>query len=115
MAEKLIIGADCPDFNLNDQNGSTHKLSDYAGKFLLIYFYPKALTPGCTTQSCAVNDAMDDFSKLNCSTLGISPDGQEQQKKFEQKHGLNFPLLCDEDHKTAEAFGVWGRKIDVRK
>jgi len=110
MAEQLKPGDSCPDFELKDQNGKVHQLSDYSGSPLLIYFYPKALTPGCTTQSCAVRDAQEDFKGLNCASLGVSPDDEKLQKKFEEKHGLNFPLLCDEEHRMAEAFGVWGEK-----
>ncbi len=110
MGNTLKSGDACPEFSLSDQNGKEHKLSDYAGKFLLVYFYPKALTPGCTAQSCAVSEARDDFEKLNCSTVGISPDNRAKQKKFEEKYDLQFPLLCDEDHSVAEAFGVWGEK-----
>jgi len=108
--EKLKSGDRCPDFSLKDQNGTLRSLDQYKGSPLLIYFYPKALTPGCTTQSCAVRDAQDDLSALNCASLGVSPDDEALQKKFEDKHNLNFPLLCDEEHSMAEAFGVWGEK-----
>ncbi len=110
METKLKPGNACPDFKLADQDGSLRSLSEFKGRYLLVYFYPKALTPGCTAQSCAVNEARDDFSSLNCSVVGISPDDPGKQKKFEEKHGLGFPLLCDQDHSTAEAFGVWGEK-----
>ena len=110
MDKKLSKGDSCPDFNLKDQDGKTHRLEDYKGKYLLVYFYPKAMTPGCTTQSCAVSEAVDDLSGLNCAAIGISPDEPEKQKKFELKYNLRFPLLCDTDHTVAEAFGVWGEK-----
>ena len=110
MEAILNTGDNCPDFKLQDQNGKEHRAADYKGRYVLIYFYPKALTPGCTTQSCAVSEAREDFSALNCDVLGISPDSVTQQKKFDEKHNLNFPLLADEDHAVAEAFGVWGEK-----
>lgn len=110
MEIKLAKGDSAPEFSLMDQDGNKHEKKDYAGKYLLVYFYPKALTPGCTTQSCAVGEAKEDFSALNCSVLGISPDNPEKQKKFDEKYELGFPLLSDEDHSTAEAFGVWGEK-----
>lgn len=110
MSIKLKPRDKCPDFSLVDQDGKTHSLADYAGSPLLIYFYPKALTPGCTTQSCAVRDAEENLKGLNCSALGVSPDGPDLQQKFRDKYNLNFPLLCDQDHSMAEAFGVWGEK-----
>jgi len=75
-----------------------------------MYFYPKASTPGCTTQSCAVRDALPDLTAAGVDAVGISPDGPKAQAKFDEKHGLGFPLLCDEDHAVAEAYGVWGEK-----
>lgn len=107
---ELKAGDRCPDFSVKDQNGTIRSLEQYKGTPLLIYFYPKALTPGCTTQSCAVRDAQENLSALKCASLGVSPDNEELQKKFEDKHGLNFPLLCDEEHQMAESFGVWGEK-----
>ena len=91
------------------------KLSDFRGRKVLLYFYPKADTPGCTTQSCAVRDARQDFSKLSVAALGISPDTPEDQKKFDLKFSLGFPLLADTDHATAEAYGVWGEKNNYGK
>ncbi len=110
MEHKLSEGARAPDFSLRDQDGRTVKLSDFRGRKVLLYFYPKADTPGCTTQSCAVRDARQDFQKLSVATLGISPDAPEDQKKFDVKYSLGFPLLADTDHATAEAYGVWGEK-----
>ena len=108
--KKLTEGDICPDFKLADQDGKTHELDDYRGGYLLVFFYPKALTPGCTKQSCAVSEAREDFSGLDCKAVGISPDNQAKQKKFEEKYDLKLPLLCDEDHLVADAFGVWGEK-----
>lgn len=110
MDQILKKGDNCPDFCLSDQNGVNRSLSDYKGKSLLIYFYPKALTPGCTTQSCAVSEAKEDFTNLGYERLGVSPDEEKKQKKFEEKYNLNFPLLCDTEKEMAKAFGVWGEK-----
>ena len=99
-----------PGFALNDQNGNEVKLSDFSGGKLLVYFYPKADTPGCTTQACSIRDAAPDFSSLGIAAVGISPDKPDKQKKFDDKFGLGFPLLSDPDHAVAEAFGVWGTK-----
>ena len=107
---KLQLGKAVPTFALTDQDGDTARLEDFAGSKLLIYFYPKALTPGCTTQSRAVSAAKDEFAGLNCKVVGISPDEPGKQKKFDDKHQLGFPLLSDPDHAVAEAFGVWGEK-----
>ena len=107
---KLAVGDTAPAFALADQAGTTHKLADHKGRKVLIYFYPKADTPGCTTQSCSVRDARKDLGKQGVDVLGISPDKPAAQQKFDSKYGLGFPLLADEDHAVAEAFGVWGEK-----
>ncbi len=115
MEHKLTEGAKAPDFSLQDQDSKTTKLSDFRGRKVLLYFYPKADTPGCTTQSCAVRDARQDFSKLSVASLGISPDTPQDQKKFDVKFSLGFPLLADTDHATADAYGVWGEKTSYGK
>jgi thioredoxin-dependent peroxiredoxin len=115
MEHKLTEGAPAPDFSLRDQDGKTVKLSDMQGQKVLLYFYPRADTPGCTTQSCAVRDARQEFRKLSVATLGISPDAPEDQKKFDVKYSLGFPLLADTNHATAEAYGVWGEKTSYGK
>jgi peroxiredoxin Q/BCP len=109
MAE-LKAGDKAPDFALPDQNGKVHRLADYRGRKLVIYFYPKADTPGCTTQSCAVRDARAGWDAQAVAALGVSPDSPERQLKFDGKFSLGFPLLADEDHAVAEAYGVWGEK-----
>jgi peroxiredoxin Q/BCP len=115
MEGKLSPGQAAPGFSLSDQDGKTVKLSDFKGRKVLLYFYPAADTPGCTTQSCAVRDARQDMKKLNVDVLGLSPDTPEDQKKFDVKYSLGFPLLADTGHKVADAFGVWGEKTSYGK
>jgi peroxiredoxin Q/BCP len=107
---KLEVGDKAPAFALRDQHGKTVRLSSYKGRKLAVYFYPKADTPGCTQQSCNLRDAMPDLTKLGVDVVGISPDPPQKQAKFDDKYSLGFPLLADEDHKTAEGWGVWGEK-----
>lgn len=108
----LSPGDPAPPFSLLDQAGDTVSLSDFAGRRLLVYFYPEADTPGCITQSCAVRDARQDLSTLGVDVVGISPDEPDAQSRFDQKFGLGFPLLSDPDHAIALAFGVWGEKMN---
>lgn len=107
---QLRPGDKAPAFSLKDQNGTTVKLSDFKGRKLLVYFYPRADTPGCTKQSCSVRDAKKDFAKRGVAAVGISPDTPEAQRKFDVKFSLGFPLLADTEHTVAEAFGAWGEK-----
>jgi peroxiredoxin Q/BCP len=107
---KLEKNNPVPDFKLKNQDGNDIALSDFKGKKLFIYFYPKANTPGCTTQSCNVQESLPDFSGLDVNVIGISPDSPEKQKKFADKFDLKFPLLCDEERAVSESFGVWGEK-----
>lgn len=105
MPEPLKVGELAPAFDLTDQTGKKVKLSAYKGRKVLVYFYPKADTPGCTAQSCALRDILGDIG--DTGVVGISPDKPAKQAKFDEKYGLGFPLLADEDHQVAEAYGVW--------
>ena len=111
----LKPGDKAPDFRLVDQEGRTVSLSDFKGRKLLLYFYPKADTPGCIKQSCSVRDSLPDLSQTGVAAVGISPDKPAAQKKFDKKYELGFPLLADTDHKTAEAYGTWGEKTAYGK
>lgn len=104
------IGQKAPAFTLLDQNSKKVSLKDFQGKKVVLYFYPKAMTPGCTTQACGIRDSKKDFQKLNTVVLGISPDDPSRLVKFIEKEKLNFDLLSDEDHAIAEKYGVWGLK-----
>jgi peroxiredoxin Q/BCP len=106
----LTRGDPAPAFALPDQEGRTVRLEDFRGRKLLVYFYPKALTTGCTAQSCDVRDSREDLSGLGVDAVGISPDAPDRQAKFDTKHSLGFPLLSDPDHAVAESFGVWAEK-----
>ena len=107
---QLSVGDKAPTFMLTDQHGDKVKLSSFKGQHVVVYFYPKADTPGCTQQSCNLRDATPDLRKLDAVVLGISPDAPAKQAKFDAKYDLGFPLLADEDHAVAEAWGVWGEK-----
>ncbi|OOF48661.1 thioredoxin-dependent thiol peroxidase [Rodentibacter genomosp. 1] len=106
----LKVGDVAPLFTLKDQADNLISLEDFKGKKVLVYFYPKALTPGCTTQACGLRDAKDELEKLGVVILGISPDSPKKLAQFADKKGLNFLLLADQDHQVAEQFGVWGEK-----
>ena len=103
-------GDEAPDFELPDQDGRAVKLLDFRGQPVVVYFYPKADTPGCTTQACGVRDHHADYQKVGSVVLGISPDPVAKVKKFHEKYDLDFPLLADEDHAVAESYGVWAEK-----
>lgn len=109
MAE-LTAGSAAPSFELKDQTGKMVRLADFKGKKLLLYFYPKADTPGCTKQACSVRDSRDELTRRGVSYVGVSPDAPDTQRKFDDKYNLRFPLLSDPDHTTAMAYGVWGEK-----
>lgn len=104
----LEAGAKAPTFTLLDQSGDKVKLADFKGRRVLVYFYPKADTPGCTTQACGLRDIRPQVG--DTAIIGISPDPPQRQAKFDTKYGLGFPLLADEDHAVAEKYGVWAEK-----
>lgn len=106
----LQAGATAPSFSLPNEQGDMINLADLAGKKVLLYFYPKAMTPGCTVQAQCLRDTQSEFTDRNVVVLGISPDAVKRLPKFIEKENLNFSLLSDEDHAIAEAFGVWGEK-----
>ena len=111
MTERLDTGDRAPDFSLSDDSGNQVKLSDYRGERVIVYFYPAAMTPGCTTEACDFRDNLRDFDEANVRVVGISPDAPEKLAKFRDKEKLNFPLLSDPDHATMEAYGAWGEKM----
>jgi peroxiredoxin Q/BCP len=108
--DMLEVGATAPDFTLGADDGRKLKLSSFRGKKVVLYFYPRADTPGCTKQACAVRDVYPKIEKKDVTVIGISPDKPEKLVKFREKYNLPFILLSDPDHKVAEAYGVWGEK-----
>src|SRR3954451_12434454 len=103
-------GAEAPEFTLPDEDGEERSLSDYRGRIVVLYFYPKADTPGCTTQACGIRDHSADYDEAGAVVLGVSPDPVEAVKQFHGGQGLNFTLLADEDHAVCDLYGVWGEK-----
>lgn len=99
-----------PDFSLHDSDGTVRTLADFAGKWLVLYFYPKDETPGCTIEACSLRDARDDIAVLGAEVVGISRDDASSHEKFKAKHTLNFTLLSDPDKAAIEAYGAWGKK-----
>src|SRR6185436_3492414 len=106
----IQAGEKAPEFELPDQDGETVRLSDFRGRPVVLYFYPKADTPGCTTQACGVRDHLPDYEQAGVRVLGVSPDPVKLVKKFHDKQSLNFTLLADEDHAVCDSYGVWGEK-----
>ena len=106
----IAAGHYAPDFTLPDQDGNPVNLSELRGQTVVLYFYPKADTPGCTTQACGVRDHLPDYNAASAIVLGVSPDPVKAVKRFHDKQGLNFQLLADEDHAVCEAYGVWAEK-----
>jgi thioredoxin-dependent peroxiredoxin len=106
----IEVGDPAPDFELPDQDGRVVRLADFRGQPAVVYFYPKADTPGCTTQACGVRDRHADYAKAGAVVIGISPDPVAKVKKFHEKQALNFSLLADEDHAVADSYGVWVEK-----
>lgn len=107
---KLKTGDKAPNFKLQDQNNKAHSLADYEGKWLLLYFYPKDDTPGCTKEACAIRDSFPSFGKLKAVVLGISADSVQNHKKFAEKYKLPFTLLADIKKEIVKKYGVWGKK-----
>jgi thioredoxin-dependent peroxiredoxin len=103
-------GSPAPDFELTSDSGETVKLSSLRGKPVVLYFYPKDDTPGCTTQACGIRDAYGEFERAGAVVLGVSPDDEKSHVKFRKKHQLPFTLLADTEHEVAERYGVWGEK-----
>lgn len=106
----LTVGDNAPDFNLKDQNGNDISLSGLKGKRVILYFYPKDDTPGCTVEACNFRDDFSLYTDSDTVILGVSPDGEQSHQKFIKKFDLPFSLLCDEDHSVAEKYGAWGEK-----
>jgi peroxiredoxin Q/BCP len=108
--ENLTLGDTAPDFSLADQNGMVHTLAEHRGAWVLIYFYPKDNTPGCTKQACMLRDTFPSFKKLDCVVFGVSTDSEKSHKKFEEKFELPFTLLADTEKTMVKAYGVWAPK-----
>jgi len=108
----ISAGKRAPDFTLPDENGKLHKLSEYRGKIVVLYFYPADDTPGCTLEACKFRDDYLKYEAKGAQILGISPDGVESHDKFKTKFSLPFPLLADEGHKVCTKYGVWGEKVN---
>jgi thioredoxin-dependent peroxiredoxin len=106
----LQKGDKAPNFSALDQDGKSHSLANYKGKKLVVFFYPKASTPGCTAEACDLNDNFERFASNNYAILGVSADSAKAQAKFKDKYGFQYPLLADEDKAVIQAFGVWGPK-----
>ena len=111
----IETGDAAPDFSLPDDSGGTTSLDDFEGRKLILYFYPKAFTPGCTTQACDFRDNHEAFRRAGYEIVGVSPDPPERLARFKEKHGLPFVLVADEEHATAEAYGAWGTKKNFGK
>ncbi len=110
MSDWVEVGSKAPQFTTVSDKGEKVKLSDYLGKVVVLYFYPKDDTPGCTKEACAFRDAQSELTKHGAVVLGVSPDDEDSHAKFRDKFSLNFPLLADTDHKIAEAYGAWREK-----
>jgi thioredoxin-dependent peroxiredoxin len=106
----IEAGQEAPDFSLPDQDGRDVKLSDLRGTPVVLYFYPKADTPGCTTQACGIRDRSDEYDKAGAKVIGVSFNTSEEQRKFADKYGLDFTLLADADHEVADTYGTWVEK-----
>lgn len=112
-SEPFAVGQPAPEFELSDQNGQLHSLEDYRDKWVVLYFYPKDQTPGCTTEACEFRDNIFAFRKINAQILGVSLDDAESHREFAEKYGLPFPLLADIEGKASEAYGVKTRMFGM--
>ncbi|AJH23203.1 MULTISPECIES: thioredoxin-dependent thiol peroxidase [Bacillus amyloliquefaciens group] len=112
---KIEIGQTAPDMKLVNDSGEEVALTDFKGKYVVLYFYPKDMTPGCTTEACDFRDQHESFAGLDAVIIGVSPDSRDKHEKFKQKHDLPFQLLVDDEHKLAEAFDVWKLKKNFGK
>jgi len=112
---QLEAGAQAPSFSLPDQDGNTVSLDDFKGSKVIVYFYPKDDTPGCTKEACQFNDNLHGFQRAGVPVLGISRDDAASHRAFREKYGLKFPLLSDVDHRVMDAYGVWGEKTSYGK
>ena len=112
---ELSVGHEAPNFSLQDQNGTTHNLGDYRGRWVLVYFYPRDNTPGCTKEACAIRDTFADFEKIGAVVLGISTDSVKSHDRFAAKHDLPFAILSDEEKKVVKRYGVWVKKKRYRR
>lgn len=110
MAKKPEIGSLAPNFNLQDESGKSHSLSDFSGKTVVLYFYPKDDTPGCTVEACEFRDSFTQITKAGAVVVGVSKDSADSHSSFRKKYGLNFLLLCDPDHAVQDAYASWGPK-----
>ena len=110
MAITLAAGDRAPSFTLKDQDGETHRLADYRGRTVVLYFYPRDMTSGCTKQACSFRDTLPDIEALGAVVLGVSVDDAESHRRFRAEHRLNFPLLVDRGAKVATRYGAWGEK-----
>ncbi len=113
--DKVQVGKRAPDFALPDEYGKSIKLSGFRGKKVILYFYPKDDTPGCTTQACGFRDSYAEIQEKNAVVIGVSPDDAKSHQKFRTKYNLPIVLLCDTDHAVAEKYGVWGKKSFMGK
>ena len=106
----LTVGEKAPEYLGKDETGKEWHLSDFSGKRLVVYFYPKDSTPGCTAEACSLRDGLDDLVAAGYAVVGVSADSTASHRRFKEKQGLNFPLVADVERKTIEAFGAWGKK-----
>ena len=111
----IEIGQTAPDMKLVNDSGEEVALTDFKGKYVVLYFYPKDMTPGCTTEACDFRDQHESFAGLDAVIIGVSPDSRDKHEKFKQKHDLPFQLIVDDEHKLAEAFDVWKLKKNFGK